>query len=222
MLSVWPCPLTLRWPGATECGGGADGAEGSAEDVPTQRQVEAAMERYAHKTFENACWLDWLDAALVASNNKKALGIIQYTTAEAKLSIDHVSRFLQEIPGGSPENRIGDFTLNKDKSSWLLLSCSASYQPSAVANHWVPCVFQEQVDPGVYAWLVDQQIAANKVAIVELECDLADLDLDPENEENCLMRDSIFQEMDRYLAQDSRRANIYANIIQQYPTYLNS
>lgn len=160
----------------------------------TGRWLSAAVKRYAKKVSENRFWLDWLDAALFASQSDQALGFINYNDKSPKLVIENSSTFLNQIPGDHESFPTGE--LKKDGQTWLLLSCNSSYDREGPVNHWLPCVYREQVSESVWLELVNQAIAKAKVAIVALEAEMGDLELEEDGETQEALAASLLSQID--------------------------
>lgn len=143
--------------------------------------ISQSMRAYADRTSESGFWLDWLDAALFASNNEKTLAFVSHCRAnDAPLEIQHASHFLKEIPGLSDDE--ADHGVHRNMDTWLLLSCNVSFDRKLAANHWIPCVFKEVLAEKTYSELVDQQIAKLKVLIATRQSDLLDVELEEDEE----------------------------------------
>ena len=144
-------------------------------------------------------WLDWLDAVLFADNHDKALGIINWGAND--LQIQHGNAWLNGVPGVPLRKSVCD-ELTRDSSTWLILSCNASFARDRPVNHWVPCVFEEAVSGDVYTDLVNRTIGKFKVKIAELESEREETFLGEtpeEDESNQAIRESIEEEIDLWL-----------------------
>ena len=149
---------------------------------------------YADQVSKPGFWMDWLDAALFASNNEKTLAFVSHCRGkDVPLQFQHASDSLTEIPGVSEDE--ADHTVHRDMDTWLLLSCNVSYDRNSPANHWIPCVFKELVADSVYSELVDQKIAELKVLIVSLQSELLDVELEEDEEVAAQLSASISEEI---------------------------
>lgn len=138
--------------------------------------------------------MDWLDGCLFASNNEKELAFISHSRSPGvPLTLVHASESLKEIPDISDDE--ADHTVLRTMDTWVLLSCNVGYDPSAPANHWIPCVFKEVVSDVVYNELVLQQIAKLKVLIAERQSDLLDVELEEDEEVAAHISASITDEI---------------------------
>ena len=111
--------------------------------------MEQRVLDYAKSLEKKGTWLDYLDAGLCAGNLGCRLHLMIHT--ENKFEIADIQSFVKQLSevdlGLEPE------PLQRDSSkTWLLLSCNALFDDGrdAPKNHWVPCVFKEQVTPEEY------------------------------------------------------------------------
>lgn len=157
------------------------------------------MRAWAEQAGQPGEWLDWVDAALFAENMEKNLGFINFAARVPgkALEIESATASLKRIPGlqCSAEDR----AFERSEQSWCLVSCNASFEPGS-ANHWVPCCFKECVSESTYDGLVNQQIAALKVRIAELQSLLLDTELEEDEESRAQLVFSINDEIASWLA----------------------
>lgn len=172
----------------------------SAGEPGHAENLEKSIRAYATKVAQNAFWLDWLDALLFAHENGCPLGFITHCRApDVPLSIEPGLESLLQIPG------LEDWAeevepLERSSRSWLVLSCSTTFDPNAQANHWVPCVFKEAVPESTYAELVYQKIASLKVIVCSLQSDLLDVKLEEDAEVACTMSETLHEQINMHLA----------------------
>lgn len=158
--------------------------------------IAAAIEKYAKKIKKNAVWLDWLDAILFSLEHQKNLGLVSHC-GDVPLEILRANFFLRQIPGLQDLPDIPSLERNRD--SWILISCNAGFDKSGQANHWVPAVFQELVPESVYIQLTHQAIAKSKVALAEIESEMHDLELEDDQAVRDAMQEQLAMQQAGYL-----------------------
>ena len=112
---------------------------------------------YATMVGTKGTWLDVLDAGLAGDRLEKDIFFL-VTKKEEGLDLFSIKTYMKnhipdlEIEGhDAPPNRAS-------KDTWVFLSCNASYQhgKNDPRNHWMPCVFREQVEPSLFEELTTE------------------------------------------------------------------
>lgn len=130
-------------------------------------EVAAQIMRYAGKLAEEGMWLDYLDAGLAADKYEANVYFVVHIPGD--LEIVDLRNYIEQRTKLNLEAL--DPCDRSSKTSWLFLSCSVNYDPNCIKNHWIPCVFKEQVTPEQYDELtvVATRTIMRQVASVQKE-----------------------------------------------------
>lgn len=152
------------------------GQDEADEDFPYTPEVKDKILQYSEFASNEGSWLDVLDAAIVATNQNAFLQII-LAKPDGKVDIFGMNAYFASlIPGmGYEDPSSRDRTSPKE---WLFLSCNADFlhENGSRRNHWIPCVYREQVSDEKFHELtvqarskVQKDISQATMALVKAE-----------------------------------------------------
>ena len=111
--------------------------------------IEQRILAYAMSLEKSGVWLDYLDAGLCAGSLDNRLHLLIHT--QNAFEIADIQTFVKQFSG--IDLGIEETPLRRDcAKTWVLLSCNALFDcgKDAAKNHWIPCVFKEQLDAEEY------------------------------------------------------------------------